>query len=216
MVALHSRDRTGVGQVVDLAIIEPILSMLGGQVTAYQQLGYVQPRTGNRSVNNAPRNTYRTADGDWVAISTSSQNIAERVLDLVGRSDLAAKPWFATGRERAEHNDELDDAVGSWVAARSTSEVLASFETAQAAVAPVYDVRGVVADPQFAALGTLTDVADDELDSVQMQNVLFRLSGTPGSIRWPGRRHGADTAEVLADLGFTPDEIARMRAEGAV
>jgi crotonobetainyl-CoA:carnitine CoA-transferase CaiB-like acyl-CoA transferase len=215
MVALHSRDRTGTGQVVDLAIIEPMLSMLGGQVTAYQQLGYVQPRTGNRSANNAPRNTYRTADGDWVAVSTSSQNIAERVMRLVGRDDLAAQPWFATGRERAEHSGELDDAVGSWIAERSLPDVLAAFESAQAAVSPVYDVRGVVADPQFAALDTLPDVADGELGAVQMQNVLFRLSGTPGSIRWPGRPHGADTLAVLAEVGFTPVEIARLQADGA-
>ena len=215
MVALHSRERTGAGQVVDLAIVEPMLSMLGGQLTAYDQLGYVQPRLGNRSVNNAPRNTYRTGDGHWVAVSTSSQQIAERVLALVGRPDLAAQPWFATGRQRAEHADELDAAVAAWIGARTTAEVQAAFAQAQAAVAPVYDVRDIVADPQLDALGTITTVQDDVLGDLRMQNLLFRLSDTPGAIRWPGRPPGADTDAVLTEAGFSPAEIARLREVGA-
>ena len=160
-VALRAAERDGRGQVIDLAIIEPILMLLGGQITAYDQLGVVQPRTGNRSVNNAPRNVYRTADGDWVAVSTSSQSIAERVMRLVGREDVVGEPWFATGHSRAEHADELDAAVGGWIAARPTAEVIAAFEEAQAAIAPVYDVRGILADPQYRALGTVQTVPDE-------------------------------------------------------
>ena len=215
-VALRAAERYGRGQVIDLAIIEPILMLLGGQITAYDQLGDVQPRTGNRSVNNAPRNVYRTADGDWVAVSTSSQSIAERVMRLVGREDVVAEPWFATGHSRAEHADELDAAVGSWIAARPTAEVVSAFEQAQAAIAPVYDVRGILADPQYRALGTVQTVPDDELGPVKMQNVLFRLSGTPGGIRWAGRRHGQDTDAVLAEIGVTPEQLAALRERGVV
>lgn len=215
-VALRAAERDGRGQVIDLAIIEPILMLLGGQITAYDQLGVVQPRTGNRSVNNAPRNVYRTADGDWVAVSTSSQSIAERVMRLVGREDVVAEPWFATGHSRAEHADELDAAVGSWIAARPTAEVVSAFEEAQAAIAPVYDVRGILADPQYRALGTVQTVPDDELGPVKMQNVLFRLSGTPGGIRWAGRRHGQDTDAVLAEIGVTPEQLAALRERGVV
>lgn len=214
MTALRDRDRTGKGQVVDLAIIEPILMMLGGQITAYDQLGIVQPRLGNRSANNAPRNVYRTADGTWVAVSTSSQSIAERVLRLVGRPDLVDEPWFANGHGRADHADELDDAVGSWIAARPESVVLAEFERAQAAVAPVYDVRGVLEDPQYKARGTVVTVEDDELGPLKMQNVLFRLSGGEGAIRWAGRPHGADTAEVLQEVGVQADELAKLCEDG--
>jgi crotonobetainyl-CoA:carnitine CoA-transferase CaiB-like acyl-CoA transferase len=214
MVALRERDRSGAGQVVDLAIIEPILMMLGGQITAYQQLGYVQPRLGNRSSNNAPRNVYRTGDGQWVAVSTSSQSIAERVVRLVGRADLVEQPWFASGRERAEHADELDSAVGSWIGAHALDEVLEAFEKAEAAVGPVYDVRGIVEDPQYAALGTIAEVDDEDLGPLQMQNVLFRLSESPGAIRWAGRSHGADTAEVLAEVGVCAERLASLRAEG--
>ncbi|MEV0369534.1 CoA transferase [Streptomyces sp. NPDC050636] len=216
MAALRGRDTTGRGQVVDMAIIEPMLTVLGPQPLWYDQLGYVQQRTGNRSANNAPRNTYRTADGSWVAVSTSAQSIAERVLRLVGRPDVIDEPWFATGAGRAGHADELDAAVGGWIACHDRAEVLAAFEKAEAAIAPVYDIRDVMADEQYQALGSLTDVPDDELGTVRMQNVLFRLSETPGAIRWAGRPHGADTDEVLTGLGMTGREIAGLRAAGAL
>lgn len=216
MAALRGAEREGRGQVVDMAIIEPILMLLGGQITAWDQLGVVQPRTGNRSVNNAPRNVYRSRDGVWLAVSTSSQSIAERVVALVGRADLIDEPWFASGHERALHADELDDAVQTWIGAQDADHVIAAFEEASAAIAPVYDVRGVVEDPQYRALETIVRVEDDELGDIAMQNVLFRLSRTPGSIRWAGRRHGADTDAVLREAGFTDAEISELHASGAI
>ena len=216
MTALAGRERTGRGQVVDMAIIEPMLAVLGPQLLWYDQLGYVQPRTGNRSTNNAPRNTYRTADGRWLAVSTSAQSVAERVMRLVGRPELVGEPWFGTGAGRALHADELDEAVGGWIARHDAATVVVAFDEAQAAVAPVYDVRDVMADEQYRALGTITEVEDEELGTVKMQNVLFRLSETPGAIRWAGRPHGADTDAVLAGLGLTGAEIAGLRDAGAV
>ncbi|WAU80234.1 CoA transferase [Streptomyces sp. Qhu-G9] len=216
MTALAGRDRTGRGQVVDMAIIEPILTVLGPQPLWYDQLGHVQPRTGNRSQNNAPRNTYRTADGTWVAVSTSAQSVAERVMRLVGRPDLITEPWFATGADRARHTDVLDEAVGSWIARHTRADVIAAFEKAEAAVAPVQDITDVMEDPQYAALDTITTVDDPELGPLRMQNVLFRLTDTPGGIRWAGRPHGADTDTVLTELGLTVGEITELRAEGAL
>uniref|UniRef100_A0AAU3HXA0 CoA transferase n=1 Tax=Streptomyces sp. NBC_01393 TaxID=2903851 RepID=A0AAU3HXA0_9ACTN len=216
LTALRARDRTGEGQVIDMAIIEPILTVLGPQPIWYDQLGHVQPRTGNRSANNAPRNTYRTADGSWVAVSTSAQSIAERVMRLVGRPDVIDEPWFATGADRARHADVLDGAVGAWIAERTRDEVLAAFEKAEAAIAPVQDVRDVMSDPQYQALDTVTSVDDPELGPLRMQNVLFRLSATPGAIHWAGRPHGADTDAVLGELGLTTTEIQELRAEGVL
>ncbi|WP_318218163.1 CoA transferase [Streptomyces sp. SCL15-6] len=216
MTALSARDLTGEGQVVDMAIIEPILTVLGPQPIWYDQLGHVQPRTGNRSQNNAPRNTYRTADGTWVAVSTSAQSVAERVMRLVGRPELIDEPWFATGAERAQHADVLDAAVGDWIARHPRADVLAAFEKAEAAVAPVQDVRDVMADPQYQALDTVTTVDDPELGPLRMQNVLFRLSATPGAIRWAGRPHGADTEEVLTELGLSPADVKELREAGVV
>jgi crotonobetainyl-CoA:carnitine CoA-transferase CaiB-like acyl-CoA transferase len=110
----------------------------------------------------------------------------------------------------------LADSVAAWVAARTREEVIAAFEKAQAAVAAVYDVRDIVADPQFAALGTVSTVDDPELGAVRMQNVPFRMSATPGGIRFAGRPHGADTDHVLTGLGLSTEDIARLRADGVV
>ncbi|GGT79003.1 CaiB/BaiF CoA transferase family protein [Actinomadura citrea] len=216
MTALRAREATGEGQVVDLAIIEPILTLLGPQIITYDQLGELQARTGNRSHNNAPRNTYRTRDGGWVAISTSAQSIAERVMRLVGRPELIDEPWFATGAQRARHADVLDEAVGSWIAGRDRDEVVKAFEEAQAAVAPVYTAADVMADPQFEALGTIASVPDDELGPVRMQNVLFRLSGTPGRITSAGPPLGAHTAEILARYGVDGAGLEDLRAKGVI
>jgi crotonobetainyl-CoA:carnitine CoA-transferase CaiB-like acyl-CoA transferase len=217
LMALRHRDATGRGQVVDLAIIEPLVTLLGAQSTIYDQLGVLQQRTGNRSVNNAPRNTYLTRDGRWVAISTSTNSIAERVMRLVGHPEVIDEPWFARGSTRAEHAELLDGHVAAWIAERDRDEVMARFAEAEAAVAPIYDIRDVMADPQYQALDTITTVDDDELGPMRMTNVLFRLSQTPGRIRWTGRPHGAFTDEVLSErLGYSDEEIAALRRSGAV
>lgn len=216
MVALHARETTGEGQVVDLAIIEPMLAMLGPQITRWDQLRTVQPRFGNRSINNAPRNTYRTGDGHWVAVSTSAQSIAERVMRLVGRPEFIDEPWFSSGALRAQHADELDEAVGSWIAQRTRAEVIDAFERAEAAVAPIYTAEDIVADPQFRALGSIHEIDDAELGAMKMQGPLFRLSSNPGVISFTGRAHGEDTEAVLLKLGYSPQAITVLRAEGAV
>ncbi|MEO3787501.1 CoA transferase [Actinocorallia sp. B10E7] len=216
MTALRARETTGRGQVVDMAIIEPILTLLGPQIINYDQLGILQQRTGNRSSNNAPRNTYQTRDGRWVAISTSAQSIAERVMRLVGRPEYIDEPWFTSGAERAKHADELDEAVGSWIAQRDRDEVIKAFEEAEAAVAPIYDAADIMADPQFQALGTIATVQDEELGPIKMQNILFRLSETPGRIESAGAPVGAHTEEVLARYGVTGEELRELRAKGVI
>ena len=220
MMALYHRDRvggSGAGQVIDLAIIEPILTLLGAQPIIYDQLGQVQVRTGNRSVNNAPRNTYRTSDGKWIAVSTSANPIAERVMKLVGHPEVIDEPWFGSGAERAKRSDLLDGMVSEWVGRHDQRAVLDAFETADAAVAPIYDIVDIFADPQFEALDTITTVPDDELGPVRMQNVMFRMSATPGTIRWTGRRKGADNMAILGgQLGLTADDLTALAAKGVV
>ena len=216
MAALHERTRTGLGQEIDLAIIEPMLAMLGPQITRWDQLGTVQARTGNRSANNAPRNAYQTADGGWVAVSTSAQSIAERVMRLVGRPEVIDEPWFATGSGRAAHADDLDNAVAAWVGARSREDVLTAFEKADAAIAPIYDASDIVADPHLNALGTIQYVDDTDLGRIAMQGPLFRMSRAGVPTRFTGRAPGADTDEVLTELGFTTAEIAGLRDRGVL
>ena len=219
MTALYERDKpngSGKGQVIDLAIIEPIVTILGPQPTIYDQTGVIQGRTGNRSVNNAPRNTYKSRDDKWIAISTSAQSIAERVLTLVGHPEVLDEPWFASGAERAKHADLLDGYVGSWIGERDADEVIREFEAAQAAVAQIYTIKEVFEDPQYQALDTITTVEDPDLGPVRMQNVLYRLSQTPGGINWTGRKMGADTDEVFAELGLTEEQIAGLREAGII
>jgi crotonobetainyl-CoA:carnitine CoA-transferase CaiB-like acyl-CoA transferase len=183
----------------------------------YDQTGLAETRHGNRSANNAPRNTYQTAEGSWVAVSTSAQRIAERVMTLVGHPEIIDEPWFGTGRSRAEHADLLDAAVGEWIAARSRAEVLAGFEAAGAAVAPVYSARDIVADPHIRQTEMLTEVPDADLGRLLMSNVLWRMSATPGEIRHTGRPLGADTDAVLTgELGYDQAEVGRLREAGVI
>lgn len=219
LTALHHREVTPdrPGQVLDLAIIEPLLTLLGPQATVYDQLGQVQQRTGNRSVNNSPRNVYRTADDRWVAISTSSQSVAERLMRLIGHAEIIDEPWFGSGTTRAEHADLLDAHVAAWIAQRSCDEVVRQIEAADAAVAPIYDIRDVLGDPQYRALDSITTVPDEDFGELRMQNVLFRMSSTPGRIRFTGRTHGADTDAVLIDrLGMATAQIEELRRQGIV
>ncbi len=150
----------------------------------------MEPRHGNRSTNNAPRNIYPTADGSWVAVSTSAQRIAERVLELVGHPEVIAEPWFATGGGRAEHVDLLDAYVGDWIAERSRADVLAAFEEAGAAVAPVYDAADLTRDPHVRETEMLVEVPDDDLGPLLQHNVMWRMSESPGRIRFTGRGTG--------------------------
>ena len=214
LTALRARDVGGRGQVIDLAIIEPIFTVLGPQPTVYDQLGVIQQRSGNRSVNNAPRNTYETKDGHWVAISTSAQNIAERVMRLVGHPEYIDEPWFAKGSERARHADELDEAVGAWISDRTQEEVVEAFERAGAAVAPIYDIEGIMQDPQYEALNSIITVNDAELGLTKMQNVLFRLSETPGEIKWSGPTLGEHNEEVYGELGIGKHELDELSEKG--
>jgi crotonobetainyl-CoA:carnitine CoA-transferase CaiB-like acyl-CoA transferase len=168
-------------------------------------------------VNNAPRNTYRTADDRWVAVSTSAQSIAERVMALVGHPEVIDEPWFGSGAQRAQHADELDEYVGSWIARHDLDEVIRVFEEAHAAIAPIYNIKQIMEDPQYQALDSITSVPDPELGSVKMQNVMFRMSDTPGRIRWAGRNLGQDNRSVYREeLGFSDVELTALHEKGVL
>ena len=218
MLALYHRDAGGgAGQVIDVSLLEPLLGILGPGPTVFDQLGVIAGRHGNRSPNNAPRNTYLTRDGRWVAISASATSVAERVMRLVGRPDIAEKPWFSSAGERSRRSEMLDAAVAKWIMARDLDEVVRAFEEAGAALAPIYDVEQLVNDPQVIARDAITTVHDEDLGTLKMQNLMFRLGVTPGQIRRPGRRLGQDNAEVYGELlGLDGDKLDRLREEGVL
>jgi len=188
MVALHS----GVGQVVDVNLLESMFQLMGPLISGYLLRGELQPRLGSGIPYTVPRNVYRTADDRWVAVSTSAESVAQRVLELIG---VQGDARFADFAARAEHRDELDALMTAWIGARPSHEVLDAFEAAHAAAAPIYDMADIAADPHYRARDAIVEV-----DGVPMQGLVARLSATPGAIRWPGRPLGADTDAVLAEL----------------
>jgi crotonobetainyl-CoA:carnitine CoA-transferase CaiB-like acyl-CoA transferase len=192
MVALRERDRSGLGQVIDVNLLESMLQMMSALPSAAAHLGYEQPRLGSGIPYSVPRGTYQCADGRWVAISTSAESVAHRVLSLLG---VEGDPRFATFESRAAHRDGLDAIVRAWVGARPSNEVMNAFERAEAAIAPVYTMGEVLADPHVRERTVFVEV-----DGVVMPGPIARLSRTPGKVRWAGRGLGADTDEVMADL----------------
>ncbi|MGE7386401.1 CaiB/BaiF CoA transferase family protein [Streptomyces sp. NPDC004126] len=216
LTALRAREVTGRGQVVDLSIVESMLGVLAGPLTTYDLTGVMPTRQGNRSPNNAPRNVYRTKDGHWVAVAATTVSVAERVVRLVGRPELAEEPWFGTGSGRAAHTGELDAAVGGWIAERTRDEVVDAFDQAQAAIGAVYDFADVLQDPHIAARRSIVSVPDPELREIRMPDVAFRLRDTPGSVRWAGPRLGEHTAEILGELGVGSEELSALAERGVI
>ena len=217
MTALHWRDNGGgVGQEIDLSIYEPLFGVLGPQSIVYDQLGLVQGRTGNRAPFTAPRNLYLSRDKVWLGMSASSQSTAVRTMGVVGRSDIAAEPWFADHTGRLEHQDQLDDAVGSWISERDAQEVVDRFAEAGAAIAPILDIAGIFEDPQFQARETITSVDHPVLGPVRMPNVVARLSETPGRVATAGPGLGEHNRDVLGALGYAPDDLAELAQAGVI
>lgn len=193
MVALRHRDRTGEGQVVDVNLLESMLQLMSALPSAAAHLDYDQPRLGSGIPYTVPRGTYRCADGKWVAISTSAESVAHRVLALLG---VEHDERFSTFEGRAAHREELDELVRAWIGARASHEVLAAFERAEAAIAPVYTMRELLRDPHVGERRVFVEV-----DGVVMQAPAARLDRTPGVVRFAGRPLGADEGAGWEPVG---------------
>lgn len=217
MLALWWREHGGSGQMIDLSIYEPLFWILGPQAPVYQQLGIAQGRTGNRAPFTAPRNAYQARDGRWLGLSASSQSIAERVMGIVGREDLLEQPWFKDHTGRLEHQDELDEAIGSWISERDSKEVVEVFSAHHAAIAPVLSAADILEDPQFVARETITYVDHPILGSLAMQNVIPRLDATPGRIQSCGAELGEHNDEILGgQLGYSKEQLINLARQGII
>lgn len=207
----------GKGQDIDMSILEPMMAAVGPAPSVYRHLGIIESRHGNRSTHNSPRNAYETKDGSWVAVSASALRIAERVMELVGHPEVAREPWFRSGRGRVENADLIDGYLSEWISQRSRSEVLEAFEAAEAAIAPVYDSRDLVNDKHVLETQMLVEVDDPDLGKVLMHNVMWRMSESPGEIKWAGKSMGADTDEILtSELGLSDERISELRDLGVI
>jgi crotonobetainyl-CoA:carnitine CoA-transferase CaiB-like acyl-CoA transferase len=184
MVALHS----GVGQVVDANLLETMFQMMGPLVSLYAVTGEQQQRLGAGLPYTVPRGTYRCADGAWVAVSTSSDTVAARVMEVLGVGD---DDRFTSFDGRVEHRLELEQIMTDWCAARPQSEVLEAFTAAEAAIGPVLDMADIATDPHYAAREAIVAV-----DGTPMQGLIARLSATPGALRWAGRPLDADGDDI--------------------
>ncbi len=216
MIARREVERGGPGQVIDLPLLDPIVSILGPQAESFRTSGHLPERTGSRSNTTSPRNVFRTRDGRWIAISASIQTMAERLLRVVGRPDMIADPRFATNTARVANVAETEAPIVAFIAARDCAEVMAIFEREQITAAPVYDVDQLIADPHVVARDVLVDMPDAEMGRVMMHNVVPRLSATPGALRLPAPDLGQHTRETLAALGCDVAMLDSLHASGAI
>jgi len=196
MVALRHAERTGEGQTIDVNLLTSMFQIMGPLPSAYAHMGYLQPRLGSGIPYTVPRGTYQCADGIWVAVSSSADSVANRVLDLLG---LTGDPRFADFQSRSRNREALEKALSDWVAARPSEVVMSEFRRVDAAIAKVLDMQDIFADPHYQARQMITEVG-----GVVMQNVVAGLSKTPGQLRHPGRPFDADTEAVLRRFAPMP------------
>jgi crotonobetainyl-CoA:carnitine CoA-transferase CaiB-like acyl-CoA transferase len=216
LVALEARRRTGEGQVVDLALYEPILRMLDDAIPVFGATGYVRERIGSAAESAAPHDHFRTRDGRWVAIACTNDRMFGRLARAMGTPELPGR--FPTMRERLARRQEVDGMVGAWVGARTAAEVLRTLDAAEVPCALVHSVRDLFEDAHIQARANIAAVPEPRLGTVHLPAVVPRLSRTPGEIRHPGvREPGADNEAIyLGRLGLAPAEYERLRAAGVV
>lgn len=218
MMALYHRDvHDAPGQLIDINLIEPLARLIEQPVLTYDQLGTVPGRTGNRWDISAPRNTYRTKDGHWLAMSGSAPTIAMRALRAVGRADLTTDPRFAQAQQRLRNAVEIDRIMADWIAERTLDDAMAVFEEAEVAAAPVYDAELLLADPQLQARGVYASYPDADLGSMRVQGPVPRLSATPGRVEHLGPGLGEHNDEVYRGLlGIDETTFHALHDDGVI
>jgi crotonobetainyl-CoA:carnitine CoA-transferase CaiB-like acyl-CoA transferase len=218
MMALYHRDvHGGDGQLIDVNLIEPLSRLIESSTLAFDQLGVVPGRVGNRLDASAPRNAYRTADDKWLAISSASPTIAVRVFRAVGRDDLANDPDYIDPVKRQERALEVDEVVANWVVKHTLDEAMAVFEREEVTAAPVYDAPQLLADEHLQARGFFVQVPDEDFGKVTVQAPVVRLSDTPGRIDHLGRALGADNDAVYGELlKYDAERLAALRSNKVI
>jgi crotonobetainyl-CoA:carnitine CoA-transferase CaiB-like acyl-CoA transferase len=217
MIALHERERSGRGQVVDVSLYEPLLRIIESVVVRFDQTGRLKPRLGNQMEEDVPRNVYATADGGHVAISCGSERIFENLLRAMGRMDLRADARFAGMAARVENREAIDAVVSAWMRKQTTAMALSLLERHEVVAGRINDMAEVLDDPHIAARAAIATLLDAELGTVRMPAPVPKLSATPGHIRWAGGRMGEHNAEVYEHfLGLDAARIAVLKQQEVI
>lgn len=217
LAALHHRERTGQGQVVDSAIFEAVLAMMESTVPEYTQGGTIRERSGAILPKIAPSNVYPTRDGEMIVMGANQDSVFARLCQAMGEPELAGDPRYASHTARGENQAPLDEHIARWSATLPADELLAVLEAHGVPAGRIYRAPEMLADPQFQARESIVEVPHPEFTNLKMQNVVPKLSATAGSIRWPGPELGAHTEEVLGSvLGLSAADIQGLKDRGVV
>ncbi|MFM5895770.1 MAG: CaiB/BaiF CoA transferase family protein [Novosphingobium sp.] len=216
LAALHAREASDKGQVVDSALYEAVLQVMESVVPEYAAMGLVRQRSGSILPGIAPSNVYQAKDGEYM-IGGNGDTVFARLCEAMGRTELAADPRFATHIARGERQGELDALIGEWTAQHTVEELEALMIAHSVPAGRVYTGREMLSDPHFAARDALVRVPHPEFGEVTMQAPMPRLSANPSAIRRPAPQTvGADNAEVYGALGFDQETLADMAARGVI
>ncbi|GAA1373499.1 CaiB/BaiF CoA transferase family protein [Catellatospora chokoriensis] len=217
LAALHARERTGRGQVVDSAIYEAVLAMMESLLPEWAVAGYQRERTGAVLPNVAPSNAYPTADGTEVLIAANQDTVFGRLCEVMGMPELATDPRYATHGARGAHQTELDDLIAAWTRTQPADKLLAALHEAGVPAGGVYTAKDMLADPHIAAREAIVRVPHPDFGELPMQNVAPRLSADPGAVRWAGPALGQHNDEVYGTLlGLSETERAQLRERGVI
>lgn len=217
MMALHARQKSGHGQVVDASIYESVLAIMENTITEYVLTGYVRERFGSALPGIAPSNAYPTKGGEMVVIGANQDTLFARLCVAMGRPDMAEDPRFKGHAARGENQVELDAIIAGWTVERAADEVLALMDEHQIAAGRVYRAPDMLTDPHFAARNSIVETPHPVFGSVKMQNAFPRLTDTPGAVRWAGASLGEHTDEILTDVaGLSAEAISDLRTRGLV
>lgn len=217
LVALHQRERTGLGQVVDSAIFESVLAMMESLVPEYARTGKIRERSGSFLPKIAPSNAYPARDGRDVIIGANQDSVFRRLCTAMGQPTLADHPDYATHRARGEHQQAIDDLVAAWTRQHDAQQVVDLLAEAGVPAGLVFRAPDMLDDPHFQARDAIVEVPDRHGKPLPMQNVFPRLTDTPGRVRHVGPELGEHTETILSDwLGLAPDTLDALRADHVI
>ena len=216
LTALHHREKSGAGQMVDVALYEAVFSMMESMLPEFGIDGFVRERTGASLPGIVPSNTYPCGDGKYVVIGANGDSIFKRMMYAIGRPDLAEDAALADNAGRFKRTEELDRVIGDWTAKHPLDHVLAVLEQAQVPSGKIYSIADIVTDLQYQARNMIEHHKLAGGEELLLPGIVPKLSATPGGTRWIGPTLGEHTDEILTQLGYSAVERAALRAKGVI